>query len=258
MSNLHSLCVLAALVTLPSLTAQSVLPPFDTAYQIISIPTGLGGYGGTAFAPGNPNVLLVGTYNSGVIRALPLVRNGSGFVTGSQAPITVATVGGPDGGLAFGPGNVLFATWYGANRLTQVKPGSTAADRVDDLYPLGLAASVGACTFVPAGMPGAGRLKVCTWSPSQFHDLPLTPDGNGTYAPGQAGPAIQLLGGVEGLVYVPSGAAMIGGTLLTAEWNRSRPTRSTPTATPCPRASRSSSAASAASAAARSTPSRAT
>ena len=42
-------------------------------------------------------------------------------------------------------------------RLGQIRPGSTTVDRVDDLGPLGVGTSVGACAFVPPGRPGAGR-----------------------------------------------------------------------------------------------------
>jgi hypothetical protein len=201
--------------------AQSVLPPFDTTYQIANLGAipGVVSYGGTAFLPTNPNVLMVTVYPSPDIRAVPLVRNTQGFITGTGASTPVITVGGSDGGLAYGPNNVLFATWYGPNRLSQVKFGSTTTDRVDDLAPIGVSSSsVGACTFVPAGLPGAGRLKVCTWSSSAFHDVPLTPDGNGTFALGTAGAPVTLAGGVEGIVYAPAGAPLFGGQLLACEW----------------------------------------
>ena len=48
-------------------SAQSILPPFDTTYQILNlgpIPS-VGNYGGTAFLPSNPNVLLVAPYLGG-------------------------------------------------------------------------------------------------------------------------------------------------------------------------------------------------
>jgi hypothetical protein len=211
----------AALLT-PFAAAQSVLPPFDSTYQIVNLGAipGTGSYGGTAFLPTNPDVLMVTTYPSTTVRAVPLVRNTQGFIIGTGSATPVITIGGSDGGLAYGPNNVLFATWYGPNRMSQIKFGSTATDRVDDLAPLGInSASVGACTFVPAGLPGAGRFKVCTWSSSAFHDVPLTPDGNGTYALGTASAPVTLAGGVEGIVYAPAGAPLIGGRLLACEWS---------------------------------------
>jgi hypothetical protein len=90
---------------------------------------------------------------------------------------------------------------------------------VDDLAPLGVAGSVGTCAFVPAGLPGAGRFKVCSWSASTIYDLPLTPDGNGTFTPGTASAGIAVPGGPEGMVYMPASAPLIGGKLLLAEWS---------------------------------------
>lgn len=216
-----SLAISSSLLLAGAVTAQSVLPPFDSTYQVINFgsPAGFTSYGGTAFLPSNPNVLLVSVYPSNTIRAVPLSRSQQGYINGFGASAVVASVGGTDGGLAFGPGGVLFATWYGPNRLSQIKPGSTSTDRVDDLGPLGVASSVGACTFVPPGLPGAGRFKVCGYGGNDFYDMPLTPDGTGTYAPGAVGPATFLTGGIEGLVYTPPAMAMIGGRLLAAEWS---------------------------------------
>ncbi|MBL8756381.1 MAG: hypothetical protein JNK15_24015 [Planctomycetes bacterium] len=212
---------LAGLLLASAALAQSVLPPFDTTYQFANLGTvpNLGTYGGTAFLPSDPNIVLVAPYPQNVIRAIPLVRNTQGYITGFGAAVNVATVGGTDGGLAFGPTGVLFSTWYGPNRLSQIKPGSLATDRVDDLGPVGVGGSVGTCAFVPAGFPGAGRFKVVSWSASTFYDLPLTPDGNGTFAPGTAGPGIVVQGGPEGMVYMPQNAPLLGGKLLLAEWS---------------------------------------
>lgn len=211
----------AVLLTLSLATAQSVAPPFNADYLVadLGLVPNVASYGGTAFLPGNPNVLLVSPWPGTVIRQVPLVRDGAGYITGVGPTTIYATVGGTDGGLVFGPGNVLFATWYGPNRLSQLRPGSVVADRVDDLLPLGVANSVGACAFVPAGMPGAGRFKVASFDASVLYDVPLTPDGQGTFAPGQAMSSVALPGRPEGLCYVPNGAPQIGGRLLVAEWS---------------------------------------
>lgn len=211
---------LISLLAVAAASAQSVLPPFDSTYQILNlgpIPS-VGSYGGTAFLPSNPNVLLVAPYLGGGVRSVPLVRSSQGAITGFGASSPYATLGGTDGGLCFDPTGVLFATWYGANALSQLKPGSVTADRVDNLGPLGVNFSVGTCAFVPAGFPGAGRFMVVAWNTSTIQELPLTPDGTGTFDPGIAGPGIQLTGGPEGMAYVPLSAPLIGGKLLIAEW----------------------------------------
>lgn len=213
-------CLAFSVFAAMPLLAQAVVAPFATSYQVINfgpIPN-IGSYGGTAFVAANPSVLLVAPYGHTNVYAVPVTRDAQNHVNGFAAPIPVAAVGGCDGGLAFGSTGVLFATWYGPNRLSQIKPGSSSTDRFDDLGPLGVTSSVGACTFVPAGLPGAGRFKVCGWGGSDFHDLPLTPDGAGTFAPGTVNSSLQLTGGIEGLVYVPAGAPVLGGMLLTCEW----------------------------------------
>ncbi len=214
--------LVVSLASLASLaTAQSVVAPFTGAMQVVNLgfPANLFNYGGTAFVPGNPNVLLFGPYGSTQILASTVSRDGLGRITSIGAAAPVASVGGLDGGLAFGPGNVLFATWWPDNKISQFKPGSVAPDRVDDLGPLGVATSVGSCTFVPAGLPGAGRFKVVTWQSSELFDVPLTPDGNGTYAPGPIGAPVQLVGGPEGLVYASASLPAIAGRLLVSEYN---------------------------------------
>lgn len=215
---MHILSIPCGVILAASALAQSVLPPFDTTYQFANLGSIPLGYGGTAFLPTNPNVLLTSPYGGTTIFQVPLTRSVQGQITGFGAPTPFATVGGCDGGLAFGPNNVLFATWYGPNRLSQLRPGSVTTDRVDDLTPLGVGGSVGTCTFVPAGLPGAGRFKVCSWSGSTCYDIPLTPDGNGTFIPGSASSGIAVTGGPEGMVYVPANAPLIGGKLLLAEW----------------------------------------
>lgn len=216
---MHKLLIPSLLTA--SLAAQSVLPPFDGALQAVQIGAlpGVFSYGGTAFDPNDPNVLLVAPYNSGQIRAVTLTRAANGDIVGASGSSLYATVGGTDGGLAFGPGGVLFGTWYGAHRLYQLEPGSNSPDREDDLGTIGVPYSVGACTFVPAGLPGAGTLKLLSWNSSQLCTVPLTPDGFGTYTPGGASNLIQLSGGPEGLVYAPASLPLVGGRLLVAEYS---------------------------------------
>jgi hypothetical protein len=71
-------------------------------------------------------------------------------------------------------------------------------------------------------MPGAGRLKLLSYSSSQWSDAQLAPDGAGTYNITSAMPiaASQLGGGTEGFVYVPpSSPGFSAPSLLVAEYN---------------------------------------
>jgi hypothetical protein len=211
----------AGLLLAATAPTQTVLPPFNDHYTVTDLGQmpGVFNYGGLAFLPGNPNVLLASPYQSGQIRAVPLVRAIDGTITGCGPSTQYATVGGNDGGLAFGPGNVLFFTWYGANRLGQILPGSSTASRVDNLGPLGVPSSVGSCAFVPAGRSGAGRFKLVSYSSSQWYDVTLAADGSGTFAIQSIQNTAHIQGGPEGILYPPTSAPLLGNQVLVAEWN---------------------------------------
>lgn len=218
--RIHS--AVACLVFAAAAAAQSVLPPFNLHYTAVDLGPmpGVSDYGGITFHHADPNVLLVSAYNSGTIVAVQLVRDAQGRITGFGSSSTVATVGGNDGGLAYGPGNVLFFTWYSANQLGQLKPGSTTADKYVDLQQHGIVNAVGTCAFVPAGRAGAGRFKIATYSSSQWFDVALVPDGNGTFDLGTVTMAEQIEGGPEGILYPPATAPLLGDKVLIAEWNQ--------------------------------------
>lgn len=213
--------LLAVVLLAAAAGAQTVLPPFNTAWSVDDLGTvpGVGSYGGVAFRHDDPDRLLYGAYGSTRIVSVPLVRNALGRVVGFGAFTVHASVGGADGGLAYGPGNVLFHTWYGPNRLGQIRPGETTAARTIDLGPLGVSGSVGACAFPPAGHPAAGRLKLVSYATSLWYEATLVADGNGTWSIAALSPGLQLAGGPEGIAYPPAGAPMLGGKVLVAEWN---------------------------------------
>jgi hypothetical protein len=215
MKHVASLLLLSA----TTLTAQTVAAPFAAIYSVIPITApGIFWYGGTAFQPTDPNTLMVSPYPGSTIYSVPLLRDAQGRIQSAGQATAAATVGGTDGGLAYSPTGVLFSTWFGPNRLSQILPGSSVTNRVDNLAPLGIPATVGACAFVPAGLPGAGRLKIASYAGSGIYDVPLTPDGAGTFSPGNATLTAALPQGTEGLVYAPGNAPLLGGQLLVCEW----------------------------------------
>lgn len=195
-------------------TAQTVMPPFHTSLSIDDL--GFLGvssaFSGTAFRYDNANVLLFGEYQTGRIDALPITRDGQGHPIGFGARSPHAVVSGPGGGLAYGPGNVLFYAAFPSNQLGQVRPGSGVENRLIDLAPFGIGTNgpVGACAFVPAGRPGAGRFKVATYVSDLWYDVTLAPDGMGTYSITGVGPAIGLGGSLQGIAYPPATMPMIG------------------------------------------------
>jgi hypothetical protein len=57
------------------------------------------------------------------------------------------------------------------------------------------------------GTPGAGRLKLLSWSGGEWYDVMLVPDGTGTYDIGTSILRATLSGGPEGVTFVPPGSS---------------------------------------------------
>jgi len=166
-----------------------------------------GPLGGLTFLD-NDTLLIGGAANGagGVIRAIDVTRDGDGHITGyAGASVDYASAPNIDGGLAFGPGGVLFYTGFNNNILGQILPGSVAPDKIIDLTLLGIAPSVGTLTFVPSGFPGAGQMKMASYDGGQWYEITLAPDGLGTYDVTAVVERATPGGGPEGIVYVQGG-----------------------------------------------------
>lgn len=219
---------LCGLLVAATASAQTIQAPFNLAYSftdlgtIASVP---GSYGGITFKYDDPQVLLLGggaNAPGGAIYAVPVTRNATGRVTGFGTATLYATAPNIDGGLAYGPGNVLFFTGYPTHQLGQIRPGSTAPDRMIALGPLGIAGSVGACTITPAGYPSPGSLRLASFNSGDWHTATLQPDGNGTFDVTNVSGPVQIGGGPEGLLFVPPGSPLIPDYqyLLVTEYGR--------------------------------------
>lgn len=214
--RIHTTLALSA-CSLVATTAhsQTVAPPFAANYTVTDlgpvpgVPTP---YGGLTISSTDPNVLLIGgnaNNASGAIYSIRVRRNDCRNIVGFVGTATrFASAPNIDGGLAFGPNGVLFATTYSNNNLLLIEPGSIAPDRVVSLTPLGVASSTGTLGFVPAGLPGAGRFKLASYNASRFYDAVLTPDGNGTFDVTNVTQTAQIQGGPEGIAYVPASSPM--------------------------------------------------
>jgi hypothetical protein len=181
-------------------------------------------YGGLNIVAGNNNVLLLGgTANQagGLFYTVPVTRGVGNHIISFGSPSALGTAGAyNDGGLAYGPGGVLFYTQYPVNQVSEILPGGTFDSKTVTLAPLGIAASTGALNFVPAGFPGAGHLKISSWSGGQWYDVAYSPDGAGTYNLDSATYINSYPGGPEGFIYVPHGSALFpGNNLLMAEYS---------------------------------------
>lgn len=180
-------------------------------------------YGGLVVDREDPDRLLLATSaiaSEGAIYSVGVVRDADRHITGFSGALTkVASVPYIDGGLAYGPEGVLFTAAWPSQQLIQLKPGSTAPDKVIGLGPLGVS-DIG-LNFVPRGFPGACSLKFVRYFDGRWWSSTIAPDGSGTYAvtPGQQKEHV-FQGGPEHPLYVPEGSAVFPNrsTVLVAEW----------------------------------------
>jgi hypothetical protein len=181
-------------------------------------------YGGLAFKYDNPNQIVIGgeaNGSSGSLYTIDVVRDGNGHITGfSGSAQFYASAPYNDGGVVFGPSNVLFASRWPVNEMAQYLPGSTAPDKVIDMAALGVVSSHAALNFVPEGFGGSGRIKLVSWSGGEFYDATVSPDGGGTYNLNGVTQVTTLTGGPEGFVYVPLGSTLFANpSMIVSEYS---------------------------------------
>ena len=152
----------------PPAPAQTVAEPFDDAYSVrdIGSPPGVpASLGGLTLKAGTTDRLLIGgaaNGASGALYEIGVTRDAQGHITGfgEQEATRYADAAYNDGGVTYGPGGVLFLARWPTNELGQTKPGSTVTDKIVALGSAGVASSLSSLGFVPAGLPGAGSLKL--------------------------------------------------------------------------------------------------
>jgi hypothetical protein len=149
------------------------------------------------------------------------VRNGNNTITGFSGSASLfASAPYIDGGLAYAPDGTLFFTTYTNNTIGQILPGNTSAATNTVLTPLGVASSTGSLGFVPAGLPGADRLFVGSYTASNLYNVPYTANGNGTYALSSSTLLSNLPGGIEGIAFVAAGnPGFSGNSVLISEYD---------------------------------------
>lgn len=219
--------------------AQTLGTDFAADYSVTSLGSVAGlpsNYGGLTFI-GTDTLLIGGQANtaSGSLYTIGVLRDADQHIVGFSG--TAQRYGGDgatigeynDGGVVFGPGGVLFTARWPINGLGQTRPGSIDEDKIIDLAPMGVASSLAAINFVPAGFAGAGQIKLVSWSLGQWYSASLAPDGAGTYDlaglaqvdldPDAAG--IQSVpGGPEGFVYIDGANAAFGAdSMLISEYS---------------------------------------
>ncbi len=210
--------------------AQVIDPFYAGDYTIIfqgPIPSVPNAHGGITFKSDDPNTLLVcggAESTRGAIYSIGVTRDADGHINGfAGAAVQVATAVNCDGGLAYGPGNVLFYARWPSNQLGQIKPGSAITDKVIEVAARGVEDALSVLNFVPRGFPGEGSLKLATWDLGQWNSATLVPDGTGTFDLDTVTeiPASRAPGGPEGILYIPTTSAMFATpSVLILAWTR--------------------------------------
>gem|GEM_PF-443391 len=221
MAGIAALFIFLLPVILPaSAFAVTVAPQYASVYSahvlgsIAGLPTS---YGGLTFKAGDSSTIIIGGHANnpaGRFYEVPVTRGAGGHIVSFGAPSALGFGGNNDGGIAYGPGGVLFYSKYRLTQVGQVKPGENADSKVVSLGPLGVAASPGALNFVPTGVSGAGKLKICSYSGGEFYDLQYTADGSGTYNLTSPTKTATLQGGPEGFIYIPGGSPLFPNAVL--------------------------------------------
>jgi hypothetical protein len=213
-------------------TAQVIEAPYDAAYtyaDLGSVPGLPPLYGGLTFKYDDPNTLLIGGNANdapGALYAISVVRDAQNHVTGFSGTASFfCDAAFNDGGVIYGPDNVLFLARWPSNELGFTKVGSTITDKIVDLTPFGVglpsSSQSSALNFVPAGFPGAGQLKLVSWPGGEWYTVAFSPDGLGTFDVNSVTPGPTLPGGPEGFIYVPDGSPVFksGTNLLLSEFS---------------------------------------
>lgn len=185
-------------------------PPFDSAFDCVdfgNLPEVPTRWGGLVVDPQDPNMLILGgsaNTADGRLYKVALARDAACNIVGYQSTTVVdyAEAANNDGGVAFGPGGVLFLSRWPLNEIGQILPGANATSRIIDLDDLAVVSSPGGLNFVPDGFSSAGDLKIVSWSGGQFYTLGLNDTADGTFDIPSAVQETQLQGGPEGFAYV--------------------------------------------------------
>ncbi len=228
----------AVMLVAGNANALTIGPDFAADYTVSSlgsVPNLPPLYGGLTFKLGDPNTILIGgnaNTASGLFYEVPVVRGADNHITGFSGSATpFGSVGEyNDGGVTYGPGNVLFTAQWPVNNLGQTKPGATDEDRVDNLGGLGIGgSSISAIGFVPNGFDGAGGMKIVSWASGNWYDVLYTADGSGTFNLDSAiqidldpsAPGVQSLpGGPEGFVFIDdSNPGFLVNSLLVSDYS---------------------------------------
>ncbi|MCW5941145.1 MAG: hypothetical protein KIS66_02875 [Fimbriimonadaceae bacterium] len=167
---------------------QRMAPAFASDYRLIPlgvVPGHPGGLGAIEFDPNDPNLLFLGANSiepNGELYKIRVLRDGQGRIVGYDGRAALRSRAPQiDGGLCFSPTGVLFYACYPTNELGQITPNSVGPLKTARLGAVGINSSIGAIRFVPRGFPGAGSLKLASYTSGQWYDVAIRQDAAGTY-----------------------------------------------------------------------------
>ncbi len=229
-TSARPLLLLAVLLSLPTIgRGQALVAPFNTQYKLTDLgklPAPIADlYSGLCFDT-NTTMLVAGASNSAgsLMYQVTLNRDSAGHITGfAPGPTLYKNSPFIDGGPQEGPTGVLFAACFNTNQMLQWKPtGGLPPDKTILLTPLGVSSSTGGVVFIPAGFPGAGGMRITSFSTSEFYSASFAPDGLGTFNVGPITLVTTIAGGPVDFVYVRPGAPLLGAPkqyMLVSEWS---------------------------------------
>lgn len=181
-------------------------------------------WGGLTTKLGDTSTLLLGgaaNTDLGQLFEVELVRDAECHIVGfgTAPPVVLGEAAYNDGGVVYGPMDVLFLARWPVNQLGMQKPGSVATDKIVDTQALGVAYSLAALAFVPTGFGGAGKLKLVGWPGGEWYTATYAPDATGTFDISAVTQQTTIVGGPEGFVYIASGNAQFPNDgMLVSEW----------------------------------------
>ncbi len=140
---------------------------------------------------------------------MPITRDEGGHITRfAGAGVRVADAPYNDGGIVPDAGGLISFGGWPVNTYVQVDLASGTVVQQLDLGQFGVASSAAAVGFIPGGYPGAGGMRIATYSSGQFYDVSFTLRQGGmikihsvTEITGS-----RLPGAPEGWTYVPLGS----------------------------------------------------
>jgi hypothetical protein len=209
--------------------AQTLEAPYDAEYTLLDLGPIAGlpiPNGGLTFMHDDPNTIVIGggaNFEDGMLYTVRVTRDAEQHITGfASSAVPWAEAPYNDGGVVFGPENVLFLSRFPNNELGQIPPQESTATKIVALDSMGVEESPGGLNFVPDGFPGAGALKLASWGDGGWYTLTIAADGTSTYNVTSATRETTIGGGPEGFIYVPPGSPLFDdyGWLLVSEWSR--------------------------------------